>query len=172
MTGFSLPTNFVENPEKLVRRVRPRVVLPQLSLSTSELAFQAPATTTEPMAEKTLRDFFVPSAANVTTEPNADVGDVNFELKSSLINMVQTSPFCGKPNEDTNAHLQNFLELCKTVTIRGVTADIIRLRLFPFSLLGKAKQWFYQNKKAVSTWDKCSAAFLAKFFPLGKTNTL
>ena len=117
MTGFSLPTNFVENPEKLVRRVRPCVVPPQLLLSTSEPAFQAPATTTEPMAEKTLCDFSVPSAANVVTGPNADVGDVNFELKSSLINMVQASPFCGKPNEDANAHLQNFLELCKTVTM-------------------------------------------------------
>ena len=51
-------------------------------------------------------------------------------------------------------------------------ADAIRLRLFPFSLLGKAKQWFYQNKEAVSTWDKCSMAFLTKFFPLGKTNAL
>ena len=91
------------------------------------------------MAEKTLRDFSVPSAANVATGPNVDVGDMNFELKSSLINMVQASPFCGKPNEDANAHLQNFLVLCKTVTIRGVTADAIRLRLFPFSLLGKAK---------------------------------
>jgi len=124
------------------------------------------------MAEKTLRDFSVPSAANVATGPNVDVRDVNFELKPSLINMVQASPFCGKPNEDANAHLQNFLELCKTVTIRGVTADAIRLRLFPFSLLGKAKQCFYQNKEAVSTWDKCSTVFLAKFFPLGKTNVL
>ena len=124
------------------------------------------------MAEKTLREFSVPSAANVATGPNIDVGDVNFELKSSLINMVQTSPFCGKPNEDANAHLQNFLELCKTVTIRGITADAIRLRLFPFSILGKEKQWFYQNKEAVSTWDKCSTAFLAKFFPLGKINAL
>ena len=69
------------------------------------------------MAEKTLRDFFVPPAANVATGPNVDVGDVNFELKSSLINMVQASPFCGKPNEDANAHLQNFLELCDTVVI-------------------------------------------------------
>jgi hypothetical protein len=34
------------------------------------------------------------------------------------------------------------------------------------------KQWFYKDKEAVSTWDKCSAAFLAKFFPLGKTNAL
>ena len=63
-----------------------------------------------------------------------NVGDVNFELKSSLINMVQASPFCGKPNEDANAHLQNFLELCDTVVIRGVAADAIKLRLFPFSL--------------------------------------
>ena len=104
--------------------------------------------------------------------PNINVGDVKFELKSSLISMAQASPFCGKPNEDANAHLLNFLELCKTVTIRGVTADIIRLRLFPFSLLGKAKQWFYPNTEAVNTWDKCSAAFLAKFFPLGKMNAL
>ena len=96
MTGFSLPTNFVENPEKLMRRVQLHVVPPPISQSTSEPASQAPSTITEPMAEKTLRDFSVPSAANVATGPNVDVGDVNFELKSSLINMVQASPFCGK----------------------------------------------------------------------------
>src|SRR6185295_11187212 len=99
MSGFSLPTNFVENPEKLVRRVRPRVVPPLLSQSTSEPALQAPLTTTKPMAEKTLRNFSVSSAANVATRPNVDVGDVHFELKSILINMVQASPFCRKPNE-------------------------------------------------------------------------
>ena len=56
------------------------------------------------MAEKTLRDFSVPSATNVATGPNVDVGDMNFGLKSSLINMVQASTFCGKPSEDANAH--------------------------------------------------------------------
>jgi hypothetical protein len=53
-----------------------------------------------------------------------------------------------------------------------VTQDAVRLHLFPFSLLGKVKQWFYSNKEALSTWEKCSNAFLAKLFPLGKTNTL
>ena len=43
------------------------------------------------MAEKTLRDFSAPSAANVAPGPNIDIGDVNFELKYSLINMVQAS---------------------------------------------------------------------------------
>ena len=146
MSGLSLPTNFVENPEKLVRRIRPCVIPPPISQSTREPASQAPSTITGLMDEKTLRDFSVPSAANVATGPNVDIGDVNFELKSSLINMVQASPFYGKPNEDANAHLQNFLELCNTVVIRGVAADAIKLRLFPFFLLGKAKQWFYKER--------------------------
>jgi hypothetical protein len=38
--------------------------------------------------------------------------------------------------------------------------------------MGKAKQWFYKDKEAVNTWSKCFAAFLAKFYPVGKTNAL
>jgi hypothetical protein len=49
---------------------------------------------------------------------------------------------------------------------------VVHLCPFPFSLLGKAKQWFYSNKEAVSTWEKCSNAFLTKFFSLGQTNAL
>jgi hypothetical protein len=35
-----------------------------------------------------------------------------------------------------------------------------------------AKQWFYSNRNVVDTWDKCSNAFLAKLFPVGKANAL
>jgi hypothetical protein len=38
--------------------------------------------------------------------------------------------------------------------------------------LGKAKKWFYANKEVVSTWEKCSSAFLIKYFSLGKINAL
>jgi hypothetical protein len=38
--------------------------------------------------------------------------------------------------------------------------------------LGKAKQWFYTNKDKNTIWDIYSTAFLAKFFPTGKTNAL
>ena len=119
MTCFSLLENYTENPKKLVRRSRPRVLPPPATLPVKKTSSEAP-TIREAMAEKTLREFSVPSTANVATEPNINVGDVNFELMSSLINKVQASPFCGKPNEDANAHLQNFLELCDTVAIRGV----------------------------------------------------
>jgi hypothetical protein len=121
-------------------------------------------------ARRCVNDFSATSSANVRTAPETDIRDDSFELKPALINMVQQSPFCGKASKDANAHLQHFLEICSTFTIRGVTQDAVRLHLFPFSLLGKARQWFYSNKEAVSTFEKCSNEFLAKFFPLGKTN--
>jgi hypothetical protein len=121
---------------------------------------------------KCINDFLAPSSSNVRTGLETNVGDGSFEHKLALINMVQQSPFCGKASEDVNAHLQHFWKVCSTFTIRGITQDVVRLHLFPFSLLRKVKQWFYSNKEAVSTWEKCSNAFLAKFFPLGKTNAL
>jgi hypothetical protein len=99
------------------------------------------------MGDKSICDFSASSATNVATEPNVINGDTNFELKPASITMVQASPFCGKDHEDANAHLQHLLEICSTFTIKGVNQEAIRLRLFPFSLLGKAKakQWFYSN---------------------------
>ena len=101
-----------------------------------------------------------------------NLGDGTFELKPALINMVQSQQFCGKPHEDANSHLQHFLELCDTFTVKNVAADAIRLHLFMFSLLGKAKQWFYSNKAECTSWDKCGNAFLKKFFSSGKTSAL
>ena len=125
------------------------------------------------MAQKTLRQFSAPSSSHIPTGLNQNqAGDDGFELKTGLMNMVQASPFYGKASEDANAHLQNFLEVSNTINPKGTTEDIVRLRLFPFSLLEKAKTWFYSNKEACTTWEACSNAFLAKYFPVGKTNAL
>ena len=86
----------------------------------------------EVIAQKTIAEFSSPSADFVAVGPNLNLGDVTFELKPTLINMVQANPFCGKPHEDSNDHLQHFLEVCNTFTIKNVRADAICLRLFPF----------------------------------------
>jgi hypothetical protein len=98
------------------------------------------------MADNTLHEFSAPTTVNIQTGPIVNVGDNGFELKPALINMVQASQFCGKAHEDVSAHLQHFLKICNTFTIKGVTKNAILLHLSPFSLLGKAKQWFYANK--------------------------
>jgi hypothetical protein len=103
------------------------------------------------MADKTLHEFSAPTTANIRTGLSVNVGDNGFELKVALINMVQASQFCGKAHEDVSAHLQHFLEIYSTFTIKGVTRDAILFCLFPFSILGKAKQWFYTNKDRNTT---------------------
>jgi len=65
----------------------------------------------------------------------------NFELKLVLISMVQQSHFGGTPLEDPNLHLSVCLEVCNTLKLNGVSSDVIRLRLFPFSLRDKARAW-------------------------------
>jgi len=174
MSGLQLSSNFTEVPEHLLRRTRRRQVPPQrFILETEPLVEGSPTPVVEAvMAQKTIAEFSSPSGDFVATGLNLNLGDVTFELKPAMINMVQANPLCGKPHEDANDHLQHFLEVCNTFTVKNVTMYTIRHRLFPFSLLGKANQWFYANKSEVTSWDKCANAFLKKFFPAAKTSAL
>jgi len=101
----------------------------------------------EDMAKKTLGEFSAPTIAIIRTGPVVNTRENGFELKPALITMVQASQFCGKAHEDASAHLRHFVEICSTFTIRGVPKDAILLRLFPFSLLGKAKQLLHHNTR-------------------------
>ena len=139
MTGFDLPVNFHNNPESQLRRVRPKTIHGQRpvprelepSTSTSTLRFTT-------MAEKTIREFSIPSSSNIPKGPDVQVGE-DFELKPGVIHMVQAIPFCGLATEDANNHLQQFLEICSTFNMKGAAPDAVKLRLFLFSLIGKAK---------------------------------
>ena len=80
MTDFSVTENYIENPEKFVRRSRLCVIPPPATLLEKKPSSKAP-TVSEAMAEKTLREFSVPSTDNVATSPNINIRDVNFVLK-------------------------------------------------------------------------------------------
>jgi hypothetical protein len=69
------------------------------------------------VAQRCINDFSAPSNVNVRTDPDTNIRDDSFELKPALINMVQQSPFYDKASEDSNDHLQHFLEICSTFTI-------------------------------------------------------
>ena len=44
--------------------------------------------------------------------------------------------------EDAVSHLNNFVELCDMQKYKEVDADIFKLRLFPFSLRGRANNGY------------------------------
>jgi hypothetical protein len=150
MTGFDLPTNYIDDPEALLKRTRAKLKK-VLALRLEDNRIRSLTPKFEAMANKTLHEFSALITTNIHTGSAVNVGENGFELKPALINMVQASQFSGKAHEDASAHLQHFLKICSTFTINGVTKDAILLRLFPFSLLGKAKQWFYANKDKNTT---------------------
>jgi len=60
------------------------------------------------MAEKTLREFSAPTTANIQTGPAVNTGENGFELKPTLITMVEANQFYGKAHGDASAHLNTF----------------------------------------------------------------
>ena len=118
MTGFDLLTNYIENPEVLLRRTKAKLKKVWALESEDNQIKRSLTPKFEAMANKTLREFSTPTMANIYTGLATNVRDNGFELKTALINMVQARKFCGKAQEDATAHLQHFLEISCTFTIK------------------------------------------------------
>ena len=67
-----------------------------------------------------------------------DVSAPSYEIKPALLNLVMKDQFSGA-GEDAALHLNNFVELCDMQKYKEVDGDIVKMKLFPFSLRGRAK---------------------------------
>ena len=96
-----------------------------------------------PQRQKTIEDLWRPIIKNESsTVRKPTIQANNFELKPTLITMVQQHQFTRHPNEDPNEHLGRFLRMENTFKLNGVNPNIIKLQLFPFSLRDVAASWF------------------------------
>ena len=78
MTGFDLPTNYVDDPEALLRRTKAKLKK-VLALESKDNQIRRNLTPKfEAMSDKTLHEFFAPTTANICTRPTINVGDNGF----------------------------------------------------------------------------------------------
>ncbi|WZZ16718.1 hypothetical protein YC2023_109807 [Brassica napus] len=97
----------------------------------------------------------------------------NFEIKSGLLNVIENNKYHGLALEDPFDHLDRFDSYCGLSKTNGVSEDALKLKLFPFSLGDKARQWEKSlPSDSITTWDDCKKAFLEKFFSTSRTAKL
>ena len=124
-----------------------------------------------PNVPRALRAYALPNASSVQSAIRRPAIQANsFEIKGITLQLIQGIPFHGLDNEDPTTHIANFLEVCDTVKYNGVSDEAIRLRLFPFSLRDRAKNWLTSlPADSILTWDDLVQKFLARFFPPSRT---
>nr|GEX07137.1 DNA-directed DNA polymerase [Tanacetum cinerariifolium] len=65
----------------------------------------------------------------------------NFEIKTNLLQLIQTNKFYGFERDDPHTHISNFKRMTSTLKQRDIPNDTIKLMLFSYSLEGAARIW-------------------------------
>jgi hypothetical protein len=99
----------------------------------------------------------------LSLKPNHSSG---YELHPGLIAMVQALSFLGHDDENPCQHLLNFEEMCSCLSISCMTQETLRWKLFSFSLMGRAKQWYINTIESTNgDWDELKEKFCLAFSP-------
>ncbi|XP_021741324.1 uncharacterized protein LOC110707605 [Chenopodium quinoa] len=124
---------------------------------------------------KSLLEYDIPDTATelLSSIVRPSITAQSFELKPQFIQFISNDSFVGTPHECPVSHIDSFLKKCDTIKLNGVTDDAIRLRLFPFSLRDRAKEWLRDKGiGSFDAWDKLAKAFLVRFLGQKKTARL
>ena len=96
-----------------------------------------------------------------------------YELHHGLIAMVRAQPFSGHDNENPCHHLNELEEMCLCLSISGMIQEILSWKLFPFSLRGKAKQWYtFAVESTNREGDELKDKFCLAFFLMSRISSL
>jgi hypothetical protein len=97
----------------------------------------------------------------------------SYELRPGLTSVVRDQAFLGLDYENPYHHLREFEQLCACLTISGMTQEMLRWKLFPFSLNERARQWYAHNVGKVNgDWEELRNKFCFAFFPLSRIASL
>ncbi|KAF5468699.1 hypothetical protein F2P56_012835 [Juglans regia] len=120
---------------------------------------------------RTLKDDLQPAR---TSSPSCIIQSLNannFNFKPGMIPLIPH--FHGMQSENPYLHIKEFEEVCSTFMDQTCAEEVIRLKLFHFSLKDKAKTWLNSLRpRSIGTWQEMQTEFLKKFFPMHRTNAL
>ena len=94
-----------------------------------------------------------------------DMGD-NFAIHMYHLQIIKENTFDGRSKIDPHKHVMDFITHCSMFSYGAGSEEGVRLRLFPMSLTGIAKDWLDElDEGSISTWEELRARFVERFFP-------
>jgi hypothetical protein len=98
---------------------------------------------------------------------------IGYELCPDIIALVWKFSFFGLSSENPYHHLREFEQLCSCSAFASMTQDVFRWKLFPFSLKGRAEQWYtFATGVANGSWDNLRKIFSLTFFKQNEKETI
>ncbi|RVW79258.1 hypothetical protein CK203_054832 [Vitis vinifera] len=168
-----MPNWIRDSGERLVKRETPHNKELELSLNimeaTPEDQHSHHGHQDNPNEFRSMRDRMHPprmSAPSCIVPPTEQL-----VIRPHIVPLLPT--FHGMESENPYAHIKEFEDVCNTFQEGGASIDLIRLKLFPFTLKDKAKIWLNSLRpRSIRTCTDLQAEFLKKFFPTHRTNGL
>ena len=118
-----------------------------------------------------LREYLDPSESQTYTRISAPIADnVPFKIDPHMLQLLPT--FTGGFNEEPYEFLEEFHDICATYNYPGVPQEILKMRIFPFALRSRAKEWMKSLGQELTSWSELEKAFLKKFYSYGKTEAI
>ncbi|TYG40252.1 hypothetical protein ES288_D12G078300v1 [Gossypium darwinii] len=123
------------------------------------------------MANQTLKQLAAPNLAAQPPSITYPALDRPLKLNLGFLNLLPK--FNGLPGEDPYRHINEFLITCSTIQPDGIEEEQIKLRAFPFSLQGLAKDWlYYMPPGSFTTWIGLHKAVLEKYFSASRIGSI
>ena len=103
-------------------------------------------------------------------QENTKLCDFSNTNNNDFIGTPLAPPATSAENCDINTVLLN---LVMEVLKKDVDNDVVKMKLFPFSLHDSTKIWFSSfPQNSIDSWNKCKDAFITKYFPPAKNISL
>ena len=105
----------------------------------------------------------------VPHESSQPIQTPSYRLSPRLIALVQSLSFSGEGDENPYLHIRDFEQTCDCLRIEGMSDKTLRWKLFPFSLKGKARQWYDKAVgKQQGDWGSLRSNFCLDFYPISQ----
>ena len=116
----------------------------------------------------TLRDFSVPNHSSHQGERPSSCHPIltpGYEIHPCIVAMVRSQSFSERKDENPYTHLCEFEQNCSIISIPGMHHETVKWKLFPFSLTGRAKEWYYMTVGSVEgDWNILKDKFCLRYF--------